>query len=211
MRKAIYIMASMAIVSSIGFGIYNYNGDGNPTIGTEQNSITYKIASAQAKMPYFEDLNSLESYSEVIVIGHVTGQQGTYQVKTGSGTVIEELGKTPFQIDKVFKGNNIVKEQTSITVMEDGRVEDGKYQTLEGYIKMNESDRYLLFLRKTGDNTYAINGSYQGKFNIDNPGNVSQFKGNSISLEQLKDVEYIGEFTDHFNELKEEAIHKYKI
>ncbi|KGE19268.1 hypothetical protein [Paenibacillus wynnii] len=210
MRKTIYIISSLAIVSFIGFGIINANGDANRTVVVDaQNNINYQIATSHAKMPYYEELNTLDNYSEVIVIGHVAGQQDTYQVKTDNGEVIDTLGKTPFQIDKVLKGNNITKE-TLVTVMEDGRVENGVYYNLEGYVKMNDSDQYMLFLRKTGDNTYAINGSYQGKFNIENADEISEFKSNAISEQQLENVEYIGENTDHFNKLKEEAIKKYK-
>lgn len=210
MKKAFYIIASLAFVSSIGFGMMQAGGDTNHAAATEtQKESTYQVATSHAKIPFFEEFSTLENYSEIIVIGHAVGEQGTYQVKTDTGEVIDELGQTAFQIDKVFKGN--IAKQSTITVMEDGRVEDGVYQNLEGYVKMNDSDQYLLFLRKTGDNTYAINGSYQGKFNVEKPGKVSEFMSNSISSQQLEDVEYIGENTEHYNKLKEKAINKYKI
>ncbi len=210
MKKAIYIIASLAIVSSIGFGMIQTGGDTSQVAGTKQlKEGTYQIATTHAKIPFFEEFSTLENYSEIIVIGHAVGQQGTYQVKTDTGAIIDKLDKTPFQIDKVFKGN--IFKQSTITVMEDGRIEDGVYHNLEGYVKMNDSNQYLLFLRKTGDNTYAVNGSYQGKFNVDKPGKVSNFTSNSISPQQLGDVEYIGENTEHYNKLKDKAISKYTI
>lgn len=76
---------------------------------------------------------------------------------------------------------------------------------------MNDQDKYLLFLRKTGDNTYAINGTFQGKFNLEKAEPAEPFQGFTISEEELNDLEYIGEHVDHFNLLKEEALSKYAV
>ncbi|MFD1138227.1 hypothetical protein [Paenibacillus urinalis] len=212
MRKRLTVITLLAIASTIGLSLINVHGDRSTAEPVASKHINYRLGTTQARMPIYNNLSMLEELSDFIVVGHVSGEQGTYQVKAGNGEVIEELGKTPFSIDTVIKGKEILEENNRITVMEDGRFHEGIYYNLEGYVKMNDLDSYLLFLRNTGENTYAINGSYQGKFNINQlNNNVLEFESSHISAEQLKHAEYIGDdvHRHHYNELKDQVRQKY--
>lgn len=179
----------------------------NPMKASNKSNNEYSIASGEAKILNFDNISNLEQYSDYIVIGHVMGEQTIYNVKTDKGIVVDQLGQTPFYIDRVIKGD--LSNSTTITVSEDGYIKGKNYNTLEGYVKMKKNAQFLLFLRKTGDNTYAINGSYQGKYNINNKEKAQAFTSNTITDEQLAQYDYIGEDTEHYNKLKDEVLSKY--
>lgn len=167
----------------------------------------YKIATNEAKLIYYKDFNLLDSDTEIVAIGHVVNDNGLYDVKTDEGVVVDQLSQTSVKIDEVLKGE--IPTDNPVTVMESAVIKDDVFVTLEGYVKMNDEDQYLLFLRKTGDNTYAINGTFQGKFNIEQTSPEVPFQGSTINEDQLDKVEYIGDQLEHFNTLKEEALSKY--
>ncbi|EFM09671.1 conserved hypothetical protein [Paenibacillus curdlanolyticus YK9] len=179
----------------------------NPMEASDKSNKEYSVVSAEAKILNFDNIANLEGYSDYIVIGHVAGEQSMHDVKTDEGVVVDQLGQTPFQIDRVIKGD--LSKDTTITVYEDGYVQNEKYVTLEGYVKMKKQAQILLFLRKAGDNTFAINGSYQGKYNVDKKSVEKAFTANAITDADLDQYDYIGNEVEHFNKLKEEALNKF--
>ncbi|MWC29633.1 hypothetical protein [Paenibacillus sp. MMS18-CY102] len=203
-KKLQYGMITSLIVLAASALLVN-----NPLEASSQSSKKYSVAAAQAKILNFDNLTKLEAYSDYIVIGQATGEQEMHEVKTDEGVVVDQLGQASFQIDRVIKGD--LPNNATITVYEDGYLNNEKYVTLEGYVKMKSQAQILLFLRKAGDHAFAINGSYQGKYNIDKKSFEQAFPANvnAITEEELEQYDYIGDNVEHFNKLKAEALNKY--
>lgn len=213
MKKLLIGLTSLVAISGIvAASLHETTTEAKP-ISVAQNKTTisndkkYELASSHAKIPYYENIDSLADQSDIIVTGHAVDKQNVYEIKTDSGEVIDTMGKTPFKIDKVVKGD--IGNGSLITVMEHGRIDNGVYENIEGYVKMNDVDPYLLFLRKTGEDTYTVRGVYQGKFNIQEQQAAQQFTANTITSSELENLDYIGEDTEHFNTLKTEAINEF--
>ncbi|MDO3412214.1 hypothetical protein QWJ34_20795 [Saccharibacillus sp. CPCC 101409] len=173
---------------------------------------SYELASSAEliDLVMFPNIEFLKGQSDLIVVASRGGEASTYEIRTGSGEVLETLGKIPLKIERVLQGE--APGDSTVTLVQGGRVEDGTYHTLSGYTMLNDSDRYLLFLRRTGENTYAVNGSYQGKFNLSRPEPAELFYGSRIKESELKEIDFISPNADtlaHFNRLKRQALDYY--
>ncbi|KAF6616198.1 hypothetical protein H7K28_12750 [Paenibacillus polymyxa] len=211
MKKLKIIVPSLIVIIALGFIIVSsIHGLTDTNLAKKQPSSDqkYKIAVSKAHMPYFEDVEALEKQSTAIVIGHVTGEQQPVEIKADSGTVIDRRAFVPFTIDKTFKGD--YSEGKQITVSEDGLIHNGTYESLEGYVKMNNTDPYLLFLQEVEPSKFKIVGSYQGKFNT-KPTNTFKTQSTEISSLELEKTDFVGDpvESEHFEKLKNSALSKF--
>ncbi|CAH1205109.1 hypothetical protein PAECIP111892_02628 [Paenibacillus auburnensis] len=207
-KKLIAISITLAAAAAIFLGVQNTKDDTHPMSSTPQVQKTYKLNSDQAKLVYYENVDEITNKATAIVVGKVAGEQQITDINDeSSGTLLYHRAFTPVQIEKSFKGN--FKEGDQILVSEDGVLINNVYETLEGYVKMNNANSYLLFLREVEPGKFAICGSYQGKFNVDKTSNDTSFEERQITQSQLNDLDYLGENSEHFKNLKEQALEKF--
>lgn len=159
----------------------------------------------------YENLENLEDVSPIIVEAVYTGgtelasfpESGDPEYKTALSTV---------RVEKVYKGD--VKEGQELRIGEPGFVENGAFQTIEGYKNMDENGRYILFLYPfdmliEGKESYVLQGAHQGKYDL-NQTQKSVYVKAPKTYQEIRNEEYFGIDVDAFNTMKEQVVDKYK-
>ncbi|KZE47773.1 hypothetical protein AV540_18570 [Brevibacillus parabrevis] len=89
--------------------------------------------------------------------------------------------------------------------------ENGTYLTINGYSLMVENETYTLFLKPVKNKEgYAIAGLYQGKYNNRINENGKNIRKN-FEYNDWSEVDYFGDQIEHYNQLKEQVVKKYKL
>lgn len=170
------------------------------------------VTSTLASYPMYDSVEDLEMETDAIVIATFHGERKTVDVPIAHG-VSKPLTYSDVKVQKVLQGD--VKEGNTLQIAEEAVVQKGRYISTEGYKWMDEEGKYMLFLKKmSASDRYRIVGAYQGKFNL----NITQPKSFPHTQEGLNkaiqdtQVEYMGDEhnTEHFLNLKEDAIKKYQ-
>ncbi len=166
------------------------------------------LSTAQADHKVFNNLQELESFADVIIEANVISP-GTVEEFFQNGHKIDAANKVQVKVNRSYKGD--LKEGNEITVYEPGYMKDGLYVNIEGYKIMNMSGKYMLFLSKAPTGTYAVEGVYQGKFdlNIKQEVKVTDYKTSSYTLQEFEKLDYVGHEIETFNSLKKEVLSKY--
>ena len=178
------------------------NGDSSITTSSSSEAIT--VSSGSADYLVYDSLEELEKNSDLIVKGKLYGEptiQNIYQ----NGVHIDSVRKTETRITDVFKGQ--VSEGEIVIVYEPGFVRDNILETMEGYVPMNISGNYLLFLHENPNGEYVVMGVNQGKYDLNITEKAKKYT--SISKEKLEKVDYVGESPNRFNKMKNEVLEKY--
>lgn len=150
----------------------------------ENNNQNLKIVSADADYPVYNSIAELEYHSDLIVEGKITGDRRLKNWES-NGEVVLSANLSDFNVTQVYKGVNPGK---TITVCEPAYLSGDTLFTIEGYNMMKKDSKYVLFLSKTSDDVYRIEGAHQGKYNIDNT-DTEEYLGNESSklhLDSLK-------------------------
>ncbi|MED1949758.1 hypothetical protein EDM59_30725 [Brevibacillus nitrificans] len=165
------------------------------------------IITIDALVDTYSDLETLEKDTPVIVQAIFTGDRTSVPMDLKEGRLFRT--ESVVEIKKVIKGE--LEKKDKIVVYEPGILrDDNTYVNIAGYNLMNEKGKYTLFLTPVKNKEgYAIIGLYQGKYDNTIAGNGSKSKRIS-EKEDLIDVDLFGENEQHFNELKEQVMKKYK-
>ena len=154
-------------------------------------------------MDAYRNLNDVEKETEVIVLGKKIKQNpSTIKKDKVYNGVYGAYTISNFKIEKVFKGN--FKPGDVIDVYESAGIDEetGKIYHIAGYEFMEKDEKYLLFLRHSGtDSWYMISGLKFGKISLSG-------KKGDLWLEMEKANEYLEEFENE-DRIREEAIKKY--
>ncbi|WP_409250591.1 hypothetical protein V1502_10440 [Bacillus sp. SCS-153A] len=162
------------------------------------------VSSGSADYPIFDSLEELEADSDLIIKGQLHGDpqiKDEYQ----SGVHIDSVRKSEVVIREVYKGQR--EEEEIITVYEPGFVQDNTLITIEGYVPMNSSGNYILFLRENPNGEYVVMGVDQGKYDLNIRKGAKRYT--HITFEELENADYIGENPNRFNKLKDQVRKKY--
>ncbi|MVO99066.1 hypothetical protein [Paenibacillus lutrae] len=173
-----------------------------------QNQEGVLLSTAQADHKVFNHLQELESFSDVIIEASVASP-GTVEEFFQNGHKIDAANKVQVKVNRSYKGD--LKEGNEITVYEPGYMKDGLYVNIEGYKTMNTSGKYMLFLSKAPTGTYAVEGVYQGKFdlNIQQEAKLTDYKTSPYTMQEFEKLDYVGYEMETFNSLKKEVLSKY--
>lgn len=163
--------------------------------------VPYKIASYQAEMRIYENLDEIEASADLIVRATFTGERTTEEYKDDAGNIYNNESISTLEIKEVFKGDYSEK---TVKIYEPGYLEGETYSTIEGYNWVDRDGDYILFLRKSKNGLYTPAGMYQGKYDLAKPSKVN----NEINKTDINS-EYLGDNVDHFNKLKQEVLAKY--
>jgi hypothetical protein len=162
-----------------------------------------KINSSNAeKYPKYKSVQELEASSDLIVLASFTGERKVNVYKGAQVETTYTNSISSIEIQKVFKGD--IPEKTKVQTYEPGYIEKHTYNNVAGYNLVNNTGKYVLFLRKNDNNIYTIVGMYQGKFDLNAP---EQMLNNGVKT--MSNSEYLGENVEHFNKLKQEVFAKY--
>ncbi|MFC5469036.1 hypothetical protein ACFPPD_09900 [Cohnella suwonensis] len=168
---------------------------------SEKTTVSYKIASHQAEMRIYENLDEIEASADLIVKATFTGERTLEEYKDEEGNVYNKESISTLEIKKVLKGDYSEK---TIKIYEPGYLIGETYSTIEGYNWVNLDGDYILFLRKSKKGLYTPAGMFQGKFDLKKPDKVKS----DINKMDINS-EYLGENVDLFNKLKQEVLAKY--
>ncbi|SEG57254.1 hypothetical protein [Paenibacillus sp. UNC499MF] len=202
------IAAAITLSSCIYLATEAQNQNHTSTQSAIKNDSKINISSTDAKVVKYDDLKMLESHSDLIIQAKVNGETKMKEFSQNN-VVIDKVGVTPVSITKVFKGN--LKAGEEISVFENGYYKQDNLITTAGYLPMNKNDDYLLFLTATPENgIYTVKGVYQGKFNLNLSTPATKLNTLSVTKSELDNIDFVGEDTQHFNDLKTEILNKYK-
>lgn len=100
---------------------------------------------------------------------------------------------TDVKVERVFKGT--VGDQKQITILETGGIKDNKNFAFEGNEVFKKNEKAIVFLEKyegpVAGNAYVIKGVYQGKFKINDSGQLEAPKhamGELANVKERKDL-----------------------
>ncbi|GEB35931.1 hypothetical protein [Brevibacillus parabrevis] len=167
-----------------------------------------KIISYHGQVMPFSNLSELEEDAPIIVHATFTGERETIPSNLVEGKVFRS--DSVVEIKKVFEGD--LQKNDNIIVYEPAIVdENGAYFTINGYSLMVENETYTLFLKPVKNKKgYAIAGLYQGKYNNRIHENGKNIRKN-FEYNDLSEVDYFGDQIEHYNQLKEQVVKKYKL
>lgn len=196
--KALIVACVMVGVSIIGINAYAHESPNNVARKVESGPI--RVIESHANYKQYDDLQSLEQDSEIIVEAKFNGNRETIHFEQ-NGQIIDSVSKSQLVITKVYKGDFSAND--IISVYEPGFYADPTiYVPTEGYNLIKEKGRQLLFLKRNpADDVLVIIGGYQGKFDLD----IKEVGKKT----DLNVSDYIGDDVEHFQKLKKEIIGKY--
>lgn len=187
MKKEIIIIMSILIICCLSYVLVNSKKlSDNTTVISEISENSEMIHGKVAF--YAESLEEVVDKSTVIIDATVGTKIKEIEVGPGFTFVITEV-----KVNEVIKGNGVNKDDTLYIIQTKNLIEDP--------ILENESNK-ILFLNKyenneysNNTNTYACVGGYQGIYNINDDGTIS----NSLKIENL-DSNPMETDTDNVNE-----------
>jgi len=175
--------------------------------GTNQGQGAVKLASSHAIFKKYKNVDELEQNATLVVRAKFTGNRKVHHWYE-DGDIADTASKSEIRLNKVLKGD--YKTGDILNIYEPGYFAKGDvYASIEGYNLMNEEGEYLLYLKPIkDDDAYMIVGMFQGKFDMNKKEKAKEHTG-KITIKELKEMEYFGEYADHFNDLKEQVHEKH--
>lgn len=181
------IIASLSIILLIGLGMLGYR------------HIVPTVSFSHALIQEIDSLERLEELSELIVQVSVAGKGRNYIHTHEESGGKDYLTFTPVRIEKVHKGDAHPGDIIEI-------IEPFGYERLpwglysfgsEGYVPLQQSSSYLLFIRKSNDGAYTTCGVWQGRYVWPIP--------KTLTAETLE----VTDFSGHYQILYEAVAAKY--
>lgn len=158
----------------------------------------------------FDDLDLLSEYTDIIVEAKYTGNTEIIPFPE-SGDPTYEANLSEIVVEKVYKGN--VAEQERLWVSEPGALKDDTYETIEGYVNMNENGDYILFISEfdmeiDGKTVYSITGAHQGKFDLSIEVPAKSLE--NPKYDQIQKMDYFGGLAEQYNKVKEQVVEEFE-
>ncbi|MEK3993242.1 MULTISPECIES: hypothetical protein [unclassified Psychrobacillus] len=161
-----------------------------------------------AKMDEFPDLNTVESQTDIIVIGKKVKQEEPTIKYSQEGRIDIAYTLSNFSIEKVISGNSVTPG-TEITILENeayNEKEDVTYN-IAGYELMKTDNEYLLFLRQSEtDPYYLVTGVNYGKVPLQDETSVLKNSLQKAKSDYAKEV--LSRMAQQ-DSIREEALKKY--
>jgi S-adenosylmethionine:tRNA-ribosyltransferase-isomerase (queuine synthetase) len=194
MKKIMFSIILFLLLIASGCGINNFDN--------------YKISQLESAALHLESIETLEKNSEYIVEAKFTGKREVEEWYDSQGDLITKNSRSTIKLTKVFKGNGI-KAGDEIEMIEPVSFENGTFETLLGYVPMNENGKYILFLSKHGKkDVFTIMNTEFAKYDL-NKEEKAKIDKKVRTFGDVKKKEYFGENVEKFNNFKEKVKEKY--
>ena len=176
----------------------------------QENKISYnKDVEFSASYIIPDNLEQIEERSTLIVEGVFTGERKLDKDEE----VLGPSSISQFKVNKVYKGtidNNI------ISVIEPCEFENGNFINVEGYVPMQEKEKYTIFLRENKTEygkQYTIVSLNFGKYNLSNKDTLEPISEDIKHFSDVSELDFVSESSKEckiYNHVKEQVSQKYE-
>lgn len=206
------LVLSVAIISPI---LYHTNASGNSNVSEDSSASVIKSSNAKvsanaktinfdANYITFPDANALDVAADLILIGTPTQNFEEREHRTtyfDDGTVQDFYTLTDIQVEKVIKSNDSFELDSTghLKVLEPiGYLKPETKETKvtrENYEELESGEKYIIFLKKNAEGTYAVINLNLGKFDLNSTTKLQS----ASSEEEKKYEEFKASVIDKYN------------
>ncbi|MDT9722823.1 hypothetical protein QVE09_28410 [Paenibacillus sp. ClWae2A] len=160
------VLVSVFIVSAISAVAIAYaSGQSKPDVPI------HKVVNLSANSLIFHEIDKLDAFAELIVIGHATEDfRDREHVITAfdDGTMQSYHTNTNIKIEKILKKpEDFPSDQNELTIIEPVSLEGDVKYTVDDYVELQKGDKSVLFLMKNSFGDYGLINYNLGKFSLE--------------------------------------------
>ncbi|MGN7411595.1 hypothetical protein [Paenibacillus sp. SAF-068] len=188
------VLASLFVILAISIGAIAYvNSQSKP----EEHF--HKIVNLSANSLTFHEIDKLDAFAELIVIGHATDDfRDREHVITvfDDGTMQSFHTKTNIKIDRILKKpDDFPSDQNELTIIEPASLEGDVKYTVNDYVELQKGDTSVLFLMKNTFGDYGLINDNLGKFSLEG---ITQY-----SMPQSSTAQVLSEYKNFWDSVME--------
>ncbi len=160
------VLVSLFVILAISVSAFAYvNGQ------SKLEETFHKIVNLSANSLTFQEIDKLDSFAELIVIGHATEDfRDREHIITAfdDGTMQSFHTNTNIKIDKILKKpDDFPSDQNELTIIEPVSLEGDVKYTVNDYMELQKGDRSVLFLMRNTFGDYGLINDNLGKFSLE--------------------------------------------
>ncbi|WP_413404728.1 hypothetical protein [Paenibacillus amylolyticus] len=164
--KKKYVLVSILFILAISASAIAYvNGQSKSDVPI------HKVANLSANSLTFREIDELDAFAELIVIGYATGDfRDREHIITAfdDGTMQSFHTNTTIKIKEILKKpDDFHSDQNELTIIEPVSLEGDVKYTANDYVELQKGDKSVLFLLRNSYGDYGLINDNLGKFSLE--------------------------------------------